>query len=248
MNQKKLSSSGNYFDQLSILKQLPGYIACIDKEERFNYYVNPQCAFINGYANTDDIYGEKISDMRCKASESAPLWIEQNQLILSSLNPLRILDIHPYYKDEIKILLSQKKPLFDDKGNAIGIIFYGHELNQNLLSNIIMSIAKGDKKYQKRNNIFQRSYYIGHSIKHTELTDRELECLFYLVRGKTAKQTASLLFISKRTVESHMVNIKSKLNCATKSDLIEKAITDNLINLIPERIINNIHNGLSVIL
>ncbi len=53
---------------------------------------------------------------------------------------------------------------------------------------------------------------------------REEEVLTYLVRGKTAKEIGLLLYISKRTVERHLENIKLKANCKTKSELIDKFI------------------------
>ena len=54
------------------------------------------------------------------------------------------------------------------------------------------------------------------------LSCRELEVLEYLLKGFTAGETANQLFLSKRTVESHIENIKNKLNCFSKIELIEK--------------------------
>ncbi|OAI46498.1 hypothetical protein AYO45_01775 [Gammaproteobacteria bacterium SCGC AG-212-F23] len=52
------------------------------------------------------------------------------------------------------------------------------------------------------------------------LTDRELEVMQYIVRAKTAKESASILQISTRTVEKHIENAKLKTNCKTRSALI----------------------------
>lgn len=43
------------------------------------------------------------------------------------------------------------------------------------------------------------------------LTKREIECLYYLSIGKTAYEISLILSISKRTVETHVQNIKNKL-------------------------------------
>lgn len=56
------------------------------------------------------------------------------------------------------------------------------------------------------------------------LTAREKECLYYLVSGKSAKQTAALLNVSPRTVEFHLENIKQKAGCRTKLELLGKTI------------------------
>src|SRR5579872_6551782 len=106
-----------FCNALSILNYFPGYIACMDRENRYNYYVNDQCAYVNGYENVEEIYETRMDAIRCKAAESAHLWIEQNQMVLKTNNPMKILDIHAYRNDEIKILFSQKIPILDDKYN-----------------------------------------------------------------------------------------------------------------------------------
>lgn len=55
------------------------------------------------------------------------------------------------------------------------------------------------------------------------ITLREAQCLFYLLKGKSARETGLKLFISQRTVEFHLNVLKEKLNCRKKSELIEKA-------------------------
>lgn len=55
-----------------------------------------------------------------------------------------------------------------------------------------------------------------------KLSNREKECLQYIRQGRTAKETANFLNISRRTVETHIVHIKDKFNCHTKSQLLNK--------------------------
>lgn len=55
------------------------------------------------------------------------------------------------------------------------------------------------------------------------LSLRERQCLKCLLEGKTAKETASELNISYRTVESYFENIKDKLNCYSKRELFTTA-------------------------
>ena len=53
------------------------------------------------------------------------------------------------------------------------------------------------------------------------LTPREEEILFYLIRGKTARGIAAILGLSMRTIETYLQHIKNKLGCQNKSELIE---------------------------
>ena len=51
------------------------------------------------------------------------------------------------------------------------------------------------------------------------LTARELDCLEYLHLGFSARQTGAKLFLSPRTIESHLDSAKRKLNCFGKTQL-----------------------------
>lgn len=58
------------------------------------------------------------------------------------------------------------------------------------------------------------------------LSRQETRCLQYTVQGKTAKETALLMDLSFRTIESYLEHIKVKLNCRTKSELIDYALSE----------------------
>lgn len=52
------------------------------------------------------------------------------------------------------------------------------------------------------------------------LTNRERQCIEYLLIGKTAKETAKILNLSYRTIEYYFENIKNKLGGCQKRDLM----------------------------
>jgi DNA-binding CsgD family transcriptional regulator len=54
----------------------------------------------------------------------------------------------------------------------------------------------------------------------TKLTKRELDCAHHLVLGKTYKEIALILELSPRTIEEYTNNIKRKMNCKNKAELI----------------------------
>lgn len=58
-----------------------------------------------------------------------------------------------------------------------------------------------------------------------QLTKREEQVLSLLVRGKTAKEIAIRLYVSQRTIEHHIENLKIKFKASNKSQLIEMALT-----------------------
>lgn len=54
-----------------------------------------------------------------------------------------------------------------------------------------------------------------------KLTDREIEIVNILMQGKTGVEIGKDLHISRRTVERHIENIKEKIHCRTKSEVIQ---------------------------
>lgn len=63
------------------------------------------------------------------------------------------------------------------------------------------------------------------------LSDREREVLQLIAEGQTYEQIASILCISKKTVETHRANIMDKLNIHDKVGLVKYAIRKGLIKL-----------------
>jgi len=55
-----------------------------------------------------------------------------------------------------------------------------------------------------------------------KLTKRELDCAKLLVNGGRIKEIAAAIHLSPRTVETHLNNLKIKLNCRDKVELIIK--------------------------
>lgn len=235
-------------EPFSILNQLPGYVIGMDTNNKFNFFVNERTADLIGYNDPNEVYERDINEMRCKAAEATDVIIEQNNQIIKELKTLKVLDIHPYRNDEVKMLLSQKSPFLDASNNPIGVLYHAIEITQQSFFNISSIVANNDKKYHSKNNTNQRSYTISDSLNNKNLTDREMECLFYYIRGKTCKQLAAILSISKRTAEKHLANIKSKLNCFNKSQLIEYAIINNFIDYIPEKLLSGAHMNISIII
>ena len=67
-----------------------------------------------------------------------------------------------------------------------------------------------------------------HLDNNITLTEREVACAKLLLQGKSARSIAETLFISPRTVETHLQHIKEKLNCQTKEDLTSALISHKI--------------------
>jgi DNA-binding NarL/FixJ family response regulator len=65
--------------------------------------------------------------------------------------------------------------------------------------------------------------------KTTELNDREIEALTWVARGKTSAEIAQILGLTKRTVDFHTDNARTKLGAATRTEAAIKAASGRLI-------------------
>lgn len=98
---------------------------------------------------------------------------------------------------------------------------------------LIIDVTTQDKsllEFFKRYNVEQPNCI---TTNNQQLTSRQLNCLYYLAKGMTSKQIASVMQLSQRTIEHHLENIKAKLNCNSKSALIAHALK---IPIIKERL------------
>jgi len=73
-----------------------------------------------------------------------------------------------------------------------------------------------------------RKYYLGCSYPSVYFTQREYECIVALVRGETVKEIAANLRLSPRTVEYYIKNMKNKLGCSTRAQLIKEVMMTDL--------------------
>ena len=74
-------------------------------------------------------------------------------------------------------------------------------------------------KYKKRRIL--RMYKLGNKFKDVYFSKREAECMMYLLRGKSIRNIAGILQLSPRSVEFYIRNMKKKLGCGTKFELID---------------------------
>jgi DNA-binding CsgD family transcriptional regulator len=62
-----------------------------------------------------------------------------------------------------------------------------------------------------------------------ELTERELECLFWIAEGKTSDEIATILGISRNTINNYITSVMRKTATKTRSEAIAYAVRNNLV-------------------
>ena len=112
-----------------------------------------------------------------------------------------------------------KNNAFRELSNAIDAVLAGKnyfcpEIAQTMVQDYLHMSGGKDKKIQS-----------------DLLTRRELEVLQLLAEGQTARNAASKLHISVKTVETHRRNMMEKLNLTNISELIRYAIREGIVKL-----------------
>lgn len=116
--------------------------------------------------------------------------------------------------------ISFKLPWFDDLDTIIGTFGLAISLRYHAIASSLEQILNsGIVKYEGQTPYqYMSKQLLSH---HTYLTKREIDIAGLVIKGQTAKSISQHLFISKRTVEHHLANIKHKFNVSSKEELIE---------------------------
>jgi len=71
---------------------------------------------------------------------------------------------------------------------------------------------------------------MGHKAERDfELTERELECLYWIAEGKTSDEIAMILGISRNTINNYITSVMRKTATKTRSEAIAYAVRNNLV-------------------
>ena len=71
--------------------------------------------------------------------------------------------------------------------------------------------------------------YLTGEISPTYFTQRECQCAELVLEGHTAKRIARMLGLSNRTIEYYLHNMKQKLRCKTRLQLVSTLIQTDFI-------------------
>lgn len=117
-----------------------------------------------------------------------------------------------YFKDKAKSLLEESdRTTIKSIQPTFFINYENHLLLENSISNP-NNIFSGDVGFFQDKLYYFTSKY--------NLSNRETQCLNLILQNKLNKQIASHLGLSQRTVELYILNLRKKLNCRNKMQLM----------------------------
>jgi DNA-binding NarL/FixJ family response regulator len=69
---------------------------------------------------------------------------------------------------------------------------------------------------------------VRETLRHGELTRREVEIVTLVAQGKSNREIADALFISRNTVPTHVRNILTKTGCTNRTEAATYALRHGL--------------------
>lgn len=197
---------------------------------------------LTGYNGLDDMHGTFYYDQKTESAAFHNHWVLQDKNVLQSCAEEKLISYLQLAGTNTRSLYyAVKSPAFDKSGNIIGITQVCIDITSNAMLSFIPLINSHDQKHLIGNDKGAFTYRLNRSFcscdQSIKLTPRQSECLFFILRGKSAKEIGKILNISHRVVEHHTTNIHIKFRTHSKSQLIEKAIQLGFTGLIPTNII-----------
>lgn len=206
------------------------------KDARLNYLVaNDYFSNLMGLDNANKVIGKSDVDfpkapvaINASAAALEKVFNAENRMVLAG-NVLNALHVH-LIDDEVMIFKTHRRPL-KNGGEIAGVITQ----SQLLTSPDIVTINKllNDEKLQISKPCFQTLAYYYRRIASslTFLSKRELQCLLLVAQGKTNREIAEEISRTQKTIEFHVSNLKTKLQCKSRSGLTDKVLTLGLADI-----------------
>lgn len=88
---------------------------------------------------------------------------------------------------------------------------------------------KTERIYKEQMSTMATPKHKGSDERSVKLTKREIEVLSLIIEGRSSKEVADLLFVSKRTVDFHLANIYDKLQVSNRVQAFRRAASLGLI-------------------
>ena len=212
-----------------ILTDLPLYIFAKDKNFKY-LFCNEKVAEAAGVDSPQQIIGKTDYEVICK--KYADSYRKTDIQILNSKTRVNIQEVI-IHSQGIPDVFVTKTQLMDGDENCIGIIGFSIDITGYCLTK-----KKGNFDPEKQR------FYLGEPFCNVYLTRRELEVFRYLLCGYTLNKISFLLKISPKTTRWYICNLKIKLQCQSKSEIMSMAIQHGLTYILEEhKIWESINNS-----
>ncbi len=195
--------------------------------------------YVGASQNCEKALGLKINTLIGKSDYEFP-WAKcasnyrQNDVTALNQKKSDVLEPIPLGSGLVLATRCVRVPVCDNEGKVLGLLGQVNVFSSNdSFNKALQTLSQIDGAYGLHETTYTQ-YHLTEYQNKFHFTARETECLFLMLRGKTAKEIGTFLEISKRTVEQYIENIKNKMGVSTRSEVIATAIEAGLLDVIPK--------------
>jgi DNA-binding CsgD family transcriptional regulator len=224
-----------------ILTQMAGYILLVNTKHEI-VWANQKTIQSFGFESLDEIVGETYVNLKYGMSGRSESIKACDKSVFASNKQISCIGYNEY-ADGWKLAFCEKSLITNDEKKPISLISHWNDLTNYNLVDIGRFMFDSEKNNIKSSKEF--TYKIEEETSNRySLSTRQIECLFFLLRGKTDKDIAKIFNLSPRTVESYIQEIKFKMQCSTRGQIIDKSFNEGLFNTYPKSFLDkNIMNA-----
>ncbi|WP_342220414.1 helix-turn-helix transcriptional regulator [Rickettsiella endosymbiont of Miltochrista miniata] len=202
-----------------VLTDLSLYIFAKDNNLKY-LFCNENLAEAAGLDSPSQIIGKTDYDIFWK--KHADFYRRGDAKAITGETRVNIPEIQTQPKGIANILVT-KTQLMDNNENCVGVIGSYVDITGYLLT-----------KKEGNFDLEKQRFYLGEPFCNEYLTRRELEVFRCILYGYTLKKIASLLKISLLTARWYVHNLKIKLQCHSKAEIMSVAIKHGLTCVLEE--------------
>lgn len=199
---------------------LPCLVYC--KNEKGKYFeANNYLSRTAGLNKGEDIIGLTDFDLCWKKNEATSYQLGDIK-VMSNKKAHTFLENITDFDQKTHPIITCKVPLTNHRDKVIGVLGLTYLLDHTdlLLEQLIIKKSPieiiSSVSQNKRSGCSKQ--------KNHGLSKRQVDCIILLTKGMTSKMIAEELNLSKRTIDHYIEMLKIKLKCASKSELVEKAL------------------------
>jgi DNA-binding CsgD family transcriptional regulator len=188
--------------------------------------LNERTAISFNLLSTTDAIGITVRDVAKKTSAERSLMVDR---AVVETNAMLVKDELYTRLDDISFpMLSMKFPWYDIQHKLIGIFGFSIMIDKKWGCSLADSMTMLMQTGLLQTSCLRNGLLPGLVCDDIYFTKRQKDILQQIIKGKTARETAIILGLSRRTIESHIENMKQKTHSLSKSELIEKVINQYL--------------------
>ena len=223
-----------------VLEQMPGWMFI--KNLEFKYTATTlRSAHLCGFKTQHDKYGRTDYELKCKASESAIFFQEQDRQVITEDREISFLQLNQYADEQVHVFLTKKIPLKNFCGSIIGVCGIVKEIENHAVTKAILELVNLGE-IDPILGLNKKNFLLDDGNFFSALSEKESEMMFYFIRGFSSKEISSSMRLSTRSIEATLEHLKYKFNCSSLKDLYNYCLTNQAHKTIPPMLLQRCIN------